>query len=94
MFQYLGWGVAAAATPAVMLAAGAAFFGMSIAANMGISVAGLGPAAMAVSGAVAGAVTQVFARSAKFSLFDPAKEMVYIEMSKEEKSKVRGVRVW
>lgn len=31
--------------------------------------------------------TQVFARSAKFSLFDPAKEMVYIEMSKEEKSK-------
>ena len=30
---------------------------------------------------------QVFARSAKFSLFDPAKEMVYIELSKEEKSK-------
>lgn len=30
---------------------------------------------------------QVFARSAKFSLFDPAKEMVYIEMTKEEKSK-------
>ncbi len=30
---------------------------------------------------------QVFARSCKFSLFDPAKEMVYIEMSKDEKSK-------
>ena len=30
---------------------------------------------------------QVFARSSKFSLFDPAKEMVYIEMDKEEKSK-------
>ena len=30
---------------------------------------------------------QVFARSSKFSLFDPAKEMVYIEMSKDEKSK-------
>ena len=29
----------------------------------------------------------MFARSSKFSLFDPAKEMVYIEMSKEEKSK-------
>ncbi len=29
----------------------------------------------------------MFARSAKFSLFDPAKEMVYIEMNKEEKSK-------
>ena len=29
----------------------------------------------------------MFARSSKFSLFDPAKEMVYIEMSREEKSK-------
>jgi ATP/ADP translocase len=28
----------------------------------------------------------VLARSAKFSLFDPAKEMVYIEMTKEEKN--------
>jgi len=27
----------------------------------------------------------VFARSSKYSLFDPAKEMVYIEMEKEEK---------
>lgn len=33
---------------------------------------------------------QVFARSSKFSLFDPAKEMVYIEMTAEEKSKVGG----
>ena len=29
--------------------------------------------------------TQVVARSAKFSLFDPAKEMVYIEMDRDEK---------
>lgn len=29
---------------------------------------------------------QVFARASKFSLFDPAKEMVYIEMSAEEKA--------
>jgi ATP:ADP antiporter, AAA family len=34
---------------------------------------------------------QVFARSSKFSLFDPAKEMVFIEMSKEEKSKGKAV---
>jgi ATP/ADP translocase len=29
---------------------------------------------------------QVFARSSKFSLFDPAKEMVYIEMRPDEKA--------
>jgi hypothetical protein len=29
----------------------------------------------------------VFARSSKYSLFDPAKEMVYIEMDKSEKSR-------
>ncbi len=28
----------------------------------------------------------MFARASKFSLFDPAKEMVYIEMDRDEKS--------
>lgn len=87
VFQYFGWMAAASATPAIMLAAGAGFFGLSLAANQGISVLGMDPTAMAVAGVMAGAVTQVFARSSKFSLFDPAKEMVYIEMSREEKSK-------
>ena len=58
MFQLLGWGAAAAATPAVMLCAGGAFFGLSLAANQGISIAGMNPASMAIAGAVAGAVTQ------------------------------------
>jgi len=44
-------------------------------------------AATATAAETGGICGQVFARSAKFSLFDPAKEMVYIEMSKEEKSK-------
>eukprot|EP00193_Tetraselmis_chui_P017386 CAMPEP_0177784230 /NCGR_PEP_ID=MMETSP0491_2-20121128/19569_1 /TAXON_ID=63592 /ORGANISM="Tetraselmis chuii, Strain PLY429" /LENGTH=651 /DNA_ID=CAMNT_0019304941 /DNA_START=222 /DNA_END=2178 /DNA_ORIENTATION=- len=86
VFQYLGWGAAAAATPVVMLLSGAAFFGLSLAAQFGLDI-GIAPVALAAAGVTAGAVTQVFARSAKFSLFDPAKEMVYIEMSKEEKSK-------
>jgi AAA family ATP:ADP antiporter len=29
---------------------------------------------------------QVFARSSKFSLFDPAREMVYISMSEDQKA--------
>lgn len=84
VFEYLGWGTAALATPTVMFLAGAAFFGLSLAAmSLGVDAS----TALLTSGALAGAVTQVFARSSKFSLFDPAKEMVYIEMDKEEKSK-------
>jgi AAA family ATP:ADP antiporter len=87
VFQYLGWRAAASVTPLAMLITGGSFFGLSLAASYGISVGGLSPVAMAFAGVTAGAATQVFARSSKFSFFDPAKEMCYIEMSKEEKSK-------
>lgn len=87
VFQLAGWTVAAAATPAVMLAAGGAFFGLSLAASAGASVAGLPPTALAAAGVAAGSLTQVFARASKFALFDPAKEMVYIEMDPAVKKK-------
>lgn len=83
VFQYLGWGVAAAATPIVMLATGSVFFALSIMYNTGTA-----SVALATLGAVAGNITQVVCKASKYSLFDPAKEMVYIEMSKEEK--IRG----
>jgi len=99
VFQFLGWRVAAAATPAVMLAAGGAFFGLSLAgagvlgpvaadaASSAVAAATGGRiASAAAAGVAAGAVTQVFARASKFSLFDPAKEMVYIEMDPDEKA--------
>jgi len=87
VFQYLGWRAAASVTPLAMLLTGGSFFGLSLAASYGVSIGGLSPVAMAFAGVTAGAATQVFARSSKFSFFDPAKEMCYIEMSKEEKSK-------
>lgn len=55
VFQYLGWNVAATATPVVMLLAGGTFFGTSIMARLGTGSA----AALATAGATAGAVTQV-----------------------------------
>ena len=87
VFQLAGWTVAAAATPAVMLAAGGAFFGLSLAAAAGASLGGVPPATLAAAGVAAGSLTQVFARASKFSLFDPAKEMVYIEMDPALKKK-------
>jgi len=86
VFKYAGWRTAAAATPVALLGMGIGFFGLSLASTLGLAPFGLAPAALAMAGVAAGSVTQVCARSFKFSLFDPAKEMVYIEMTKEEKS--------
>ncbi len=58
VFQYLGWGVAAAATPCIMALTGSAFFGMSLAAQYGTDLT-FGPYTLAAAGVVAGAVTQV-----------------------------------
>lgn len=55
VFQYLGWKVAALATPAVMLLTGGAFFGLSLS---GV-VSGSSQRNLAAAGALAGAVTQV-----------------------------------
>lgn len=82
VFQYLGWGTAALATPVVMLVTGGVFFSSALFCN--VMGAGL---ALAKFGALAGNITQVACKAAKYSLFDPAKEMVYIEMDKDEKRK-------
>jgi len=58
VFQYAGWGVAAAVTPAVMGLAGVIFFGATLAAGL----PSLSPelaATVAGVGATAGVVTQV-----------------------------------
>jgi ATP:ADP antiporter, AAA family len=96
IFRRFGWGVAAACTPVVMGLAGAAFFAASAALGSApvaaaSAVAGNPAAAAAATAAAvaaaAGAATQVFARSAKYSLFDPSKEMVFILMEGEERAR-------
>ncbi|CAG9461784.1 unnamed protein product [Pedinophyceae sp. YPF-701] len=87
LFQMFGWGTAAATPPTMMFFFGTVFFVMSAAPRAVSEIAAQWsiPINAAAIGCQAGAVTQVFARASKFSLFDPAKEMVYIEMTKEEK---------
>ena len=87
VFQWAGWTAAAAVTPVFMAGAGAVFFIFSIAAQRGISMFSMDPTAMALAGVMSGCACQIVARSAKFSLFDSSKEMVWIEMNREEKSK-------
>uniref|UniRef100_A0A1D1Y500 ADP,ATP carrier protein n=1 Tax=Anthurium amnicola TaxID=1678845 RepID=A0A1D1Y500_9ARAE len=83
-----GWGVAAMITPTVLLLTGVGFFSlilfgkplMPLLSNFGMT-----PLLAAV---YVGAMQNIFSKSAKYSLFDPCKEMAYIPL--DEETKVKG----
>lgn len=83
-----GWGFAAMITPVVLLVTGAGFFGFVLwRDNLEGIIAMLGstPLSLAV---FFGMAQNVMSKSAKYSLFDPTKEMAYIPLDQE--SKVKG----
>lgn len=88
IFNKYGWGVAANITPTVLLVTGVAFFSLIL---FGGPIApmltqfGLTPLLAAV---YVGAMQNIFSKSAKYSLFDPCKEMAYIPL--DEDTKVKG----
>lgn len=83
-----GWGFAAAITPVVLLITGVAFFGFVIfREHLAGFIAAIGstPLFLAV---IFGAAQNIMSKSAKYSLFDPTKEMAYIPL--DDESKVKG----
>jgi AAA family ATP:ADP antiporter len=83
-----GWGFAAMITPVVLLITGTAFFSFVLFRDgMTSLIAALGstPLYLAV---IFGAAQNIMSKSAKYSLFDPTKEMAYIPLDQE--SKVKG----
>lgn len=80
-----GWGVAALITPTVLLLTGVGFFSLILfggpltpmLANFGMT-----PLLAAV---YVGALQNIFSKSAKYSLFDPCKEMAYIPLDEDTK---------
>ena len=83
-----GWGFAAMVTPIVLLITGVGFFGFVLFRDdlSGfISLFGTSPLMLAV---LFGAAQNIMSKSAKYSLFDPTKEMAYIPLDQE--SKVKG----
>jgi AAA family ATP:ADP antiporter len=83
-----GWTVAALATPVVLLATGIGFFGFILFEDASaplLATFGTTPLAAAV---LFGTVQNVLSKAAKYSLFDPTKEMAYIPLDPE--SKVKG----
>ena len=87
IFKKWGWGVAAMVTPVTLLTTGIAFFSLSLfpAAFTPLTAAlGTTPLMLAV---MVGALQNIFSKGAKYSLFDPCKEMAYIPLDQESKTK-------
>jgi ATP:ADP antiporter, AAA family len=87
VIRRFGWGIAAQITPVVLLITGAIFFGLVIFRdNLGGMITALGttPLMLAV---VVGMLQNIMSKSAKYSLFDPTKEMAYIPLDQEQKVK-------
>jgi AAA family ATP:ADP antiporter len=83
-----GWGVGALITPVVLLITGVGFFSFVIFKDSlagFIAMFGTTPLMLAV---LFGTAQNIMSKSAKYSLFDPTKEMAYIPLDQE--SKVKG----
>jgi AAA family ATP:ADP antiporter len=88
IFDKYGWGVAASITPAVLLVTGVGFFSLILFGDPfapALAKFGMTPLLAAV---FVGALQNIFSKSAKYSLFDPCKEMAYIPL--DEDTKVKG----
>ncbi|KAJ8445583.1 hypothetical protein Cgig2_012471 [Carnegiea gigantea] len=88
VFDKFGWGVAAAITPTVLLLTGVGFFSLILFGHTvtpALASIGITPLLAAV---YVGALQNIFSKSAKYSLFDPCKEMAYIPL--DEDTKIKG----
>jgi len=87
IFRKFGWRNAAMVTPSMIGITGLAFYALTIFAPFFEPIAaslGTTPLMLAV---VVGAAQNILSKSAKYSLFDPCKEMAYIPLDQESKTK-------
>lgn len=87
IFQRFGWRKAALVTPSMIGVTGLGFFALNIFAPQFVPVAaalGTTPLMLAV---IVGAIQNIMSKSSKYSLFDPCKEMAYIPLDQDSKTK-------
>jgi len=87
IFKKYGWGVASLITPVTLLTTGAAFFSLTLFPTFFepiVAKLGTTPLMLAV---FIGAIQNILSKGAKYSLFDPCKEMAYIPLDSESKTK-------
>lgn len=85
IFNKYGWGVAAKITPTVLLLTGVGFFSLILfGAPLAPALAQFGMTPL-LAAVYVGAMQNIFSKSAKYSLFDPCKEMAYIPLDEDTK---------
>ncbi|KAL7470469.1 hypothetical protein ACHAXS_010711 [Conticribra weissflogii] len=87
VFQKYGWRKAALVTPSMIGVTGLAFYALTIFAPFFEPIAhslGTTPLMLAV---LVGAAQNILSKSSKYSLFDPCKEMAYIPLDQDSKTK-------
>jgi len=84
---WFGWGVTAVATPVVCLATGICFFSLILMPSLWNPVAvSIGADALLLS-VLVGTAQNVGTKATKYGMFDPTKEMAYIPLDAEQKTK-------
>ncbi len=87
IFEKFGWRTAALVTPSMIGITGSIFFALTIFGSTFAPIAsrlGTTPLMLAV---MVGATQNILSKSSKYSLFDPCKEMAYIPLDQESKTK-------
>jgi len=91
IFEKFGWRVAALITPSVIGSTGLMFFLLNIFAPAFVPLAALLGTTPLILAVIVGAVQNILSNSSKYSLFDPCKEMAFIPLDKESKTKGKAV---
>lgn len=87
IFRKFGWGAAAYVTPVILGLTGVGFFSLILfSQSVSPFIAALGTTPL-IAAVMIGAAQNILSKSAKYSLFDPCKEMAYIPLDVEQKSK-------
>lgn len=87
IFRRFGWGAAAYITPIVLGVTGVGFFSLILfSETVSPFIAALGTTPL-IAAVIIGAAQNILSKSSKYSLFDPCKEMAYIPLDVEQKSK-------
>ena len=87
ILKKFGWGVAAAVTPVTLLATGCVFFSLVLKPGIWAPLCGALGTTPLMLAVLVGAAQNIASKSTKYALFDPCKEMAYIPLDAEQKTK-------